>query len=160
MSAAASDPEAQRWLGWPSQALIPESQRARLLATEPGQGRAQPGHIDYSLLAVHRASGLAAGGAGLYVGTQEVGGWLAPDFRARGLGAELFAAIARFGHDHIGLPSVRAGTEPTNVACVAALLAAGFEPAQGPETHQLPDGRTAPASWFRHDSEHSARCRG
>lgn len=160
MYAAASDPEAQRWLGWPGEALIPEPRRRVLLATEPGQGRPQPGHIHYRLLAVHRASGLAAGAVGLYVGTQEVGGWLAPEFRAQGLGAELFAAVARFGHDHIGLTSVRAGTESANIACVEALLAAGFEPAEGTATHHLPDGRTVPASWFQHHTEHAGRCRG
>jgi RimJ/RimL family protein N-acetyltransferase len=109
---------------------------------------------------VDRASGLAAGGAALAPWSLEVGGWLAPGFRGRGLGAELFAAIAQFGHDHLGLAMVLAGVEPANVACVAALLAAGFEPAQGPQTHYLPDGRVIPARWFRHDTGKAARCRG
>jgi len=157
--ATASDPEAQRWLGWPTRVLIPEPRRERLLAMEPGQGRRQSMYLDHLLLAVDRASGLAAGGAGLHVGRLEVGGWLAPGFRSRGLGGELFAAIAQFGHDHLGITTVRAGTEPANVACVAALLAAGFEQAQGPQTHHLPDGRTVPACWFRHDTGQPARCR-
>ena len=53
-----------------------------------------------------------------------------------------------------------AGTEPANAACVAALLAAEFEPDQGPQVHHLHDGRTVPASWFRHDTGQPSRCRG
>lgn len=160
MCAAASDTEAQRWLGWPAGLLVPEPQRDRLLAMEPGHGRSQPRRLDHWLLAVDRASGLAAGGAALVAGSLEVGGSLAPGLRGRGLGAELFAAIAQFGHDHLGITTVRAGTEPANTACVAALLAAGFEPAQGPQTHHLPDGRAVPARWFRHDTGQAAQCQG
>lgn len=116
--------------------------------------------LDQWPLAVDRGSGLAAGGAALHVGSLEVGGWLAPEFRGHGLGAELFAAIAQFGHDHLGITTARAGTEPANVACVAALLAARFEPTQGPQTHHLPDGRAVPACWFRHDTGQPARCQG
>lgn len=159
MQAAASDPEAQRWLGWPARVLVPEPRRDGLLAMKPGRGRRQSLNLDHWwLAAVDRASGLVAGGAGLGAVSLEVGGWLAPGFRGRGLGAELFAAIAQFGHDHLGLTTVRAGTEPANVACVAALLAAGFEPAQGPQTHHLPDGRVVPSCWFRHDAGQPARC--
>ena len=60
----------------------------------------------------------------------------------------------------MSITTVRAGTEPANVACVAALLAAGFESAQGSQTHHLPDGRAVPACWFRHDSGQPARCQG
>ena len=160
MRAAASDPEAQRWLGWPGNQLIPEPERDRLLAMEPRHGRGRPGYLDHWLLAVDRGSGLAAGAAALDVDRLEAGGWLAPAFRGHGLGAELFAAIARFGHDHLGVTRVRAGTEPANVACVAALLAAGFGPAQGPQVHHLPNGRAVPARWFQHDSGPSSRCEG
>lgn len=53
---------------------------------------------------------------------------------------------------------MRAATEPANLACVAALLAAGFEPAAGPEANHLPDGRIVPARWFRHDTDQPVRC--
>lgn len=159
MLAAASDPEAQRWLGWPARVLVPEPRRDELLAMEPGRGQRQSLYLDHwSLVVVDRASGLVAGGAGLGAVSLEVGGWLAPRFRGRGLGAELFAAIAQFGHDHLGIATVRAGTEPANLACAAALLAAGYEPAQGPQTHHLPDGRVVPASWFRRHTGQPARC--
>ena len=63
-----------------------------------------------------------------------------------------------FGHDHLGITSLRAGTDPANVACVAALQAAGFMPAPGPEAHRLPDGRRDPACWFEHITDQPARC--
>ena len=158
--AAGSDPEAQRWLGWTAPLLIPESRRARLLTMEPGRGRPQTMSLTHLLLAVDQASGLAAGGAVLDVGFFRGDGWLAPGFRGRGLGRELFAALAQFGHDHLGLSTVRAGTAEANYACVAALLAAGFEPFQVPHPLYLPDGRVVPARWFRHDTELPARCQG
>lgn len=157
MRAAASDPQAQRWLGWSAESLIPEHERDLLLALEAGCGRSRTEHQHHWLLAVDRASGLAAGGAGLNA-SLEVGGWLAPKFRARGLGAELFAAMAQFGHGHLGITTVRAVTEPANAASVSALLAGGFEAIQGPQTHRLPDGRVIPVRWFRHDTEQPARC--
>jgi RimJ/RimL family protein N-acetyltransferase len=160
MRAAASDPEAQRWLGWPARLLVPEPDRARLLAMEPGQGRGAGGYLDLVLCAVDRASGLVAGGAALDAHSLEAGGWLAPAFRGHGLGRELFAAIAQFGHDHRGMARVTAGTEPANAACVAALLAAEFEPDQGPQVQYLQDGRAVPARWFRHDTGPPSRCRG
>jgi RimJ/RimL family protein N-acetyltransferase len=160
MRAAGSDPEAQRWLGWSENVLIPEPERDRLLAMEPGQGRGAGGYLDLYLLAVDRASGQAAGGGAVHTHSLETGGWLAPAFRGRGLGKELFAALAQFGHDHLGIATVRAGTERGNVACVTALRAAGFEPSEGPQVHHLPDGRTVPACWFRHDSAQPSRCRG
>ena len=32
-------------------------------------------------------------------------GWLTPAFRGRGLGGEIFAAIAQFGHNHLAIAS-------------------------------------------------------
>jgi RimJ/RimL family protein N-acetyltransferase len=110
------------------------------------------------LIAVDKASGRLAGGLGLDRDTGEVGGWLAPGFRGRGLGSSLFAGAAQFGHQHLGLASLTAGTEPGNHACVAGLTSAGFIPAPGPSTHTLPDGRVVPARWFRHEAV-ASRCR-
>lgn len=158
LAATASDPEAQRWLGWPVRQVVPESHRDRLLAMKPGQGRGGPRNLDHWLLAVDRVSGMAAGGVALDAATLEVGGWLAPGFRAHGLGAELFAGIAQFGHSHLGVATVHAGTEQANMACVAALLGAEFQPTEGPAKHRLPDGRIIRARWFRHDAVQPARC--
>jgi len=90
--------------------------------------------------------------------TGEVGGSLAPAFRARGLGAALFAGAAEFAHHHLGIASVLAGTEPENAACIGALTAAGFVPAAGAGAHRLPNGRMVTSRWFRHESVRPARC--
>lgn len=158
MLAAASDPAAQHWLGFSKQDVIPAGRRSRLLAAMPGIGGLldSPGHC--WLIAIDQASGLAAGAASLDLRTLEVGGWLAPRFRGQRLGPELFAAICMLGHDHLGITSLRAGTDPANVACAAALQAARFKPAPGPQEHRLPDGRTVSACWFEHLTGQAARC--
>lgn len=159
MLAAASDPAAQHWLGFSKQDVIRVDRRSSLLAAMPGVGAllASPGQC--WLIAVDQASGLAAGAASVDLRTLECGGWLAPRFRGQRLGPELFVAICMLGHDHLGITSLRAGTNPANVACVAALQAAGFEPTAGPEKHRLPDGRTDRACWFEHITDQPARCR-
>jgi RimJ/RimL family protein N-acetyltransferase len=88
----------------------------------------------------------------------EVGGFLAPRFRGRRLGAELFAGAAQFAHYHLGEEHVYAVTEPANAACVRALLLAGFTPADGPEVRRLPDGRVVPACWFQHATGQPTQC--
>jgi RimJ/RimL family protein N-acetyltransferase len=159
--AAASDPEAQRWFGWRPQDLILEGYRDHFLASRPGRGRPvrepRAGHL--GLIAIDRASGMLAGSVQVGIDTGELGGWLAPPFRSRGLGGELFTGGAFFAHHVLGAGGVRAGTETTNAACIGALRSAGFVPADGPDVHQLPDGRAVFSRWFRHDAEPAARCR-
>lgn len=60
--------------------------------------------------------------------TREIGGWLVPEYRGRGLGAALFTAAAELAHRHLGIAAVRAGTHPGNAACIGALTAAGHDP--------------------------------
>lgn len=159
MEAAASDPEAQRWLGWPPGGLVLDPYRERLLARPVGRGRPYRGAEMVFLIAVDLASGRLAGAVGVTPGeTYEVGGWLAPGFRGHGLGGELFGAVASFAHRHLGVTGVVAGTETVNVASARALLSAGFVPAPGPDTHRLPDGRVIPSRWLRHDDEQPATC--
>jgi RimJ/RimL family protein N-acetyltransferase len=160
VSASASDAEAQRWLGWTAEYLIPEHHRENILARRPGRGRPgrKPNGGSWFLIAIDRASGRPAGAVGVQDDAGEVGGWLAPGFRSRGLGAELFAGAAVFGHHILGAAIVRAGTETTNAACIGALLSAGFRPADGPDVYELPDGRVVPSRWFRHDVERPGRC--
>lgn len=58
-------------------------------------------------------------------GGPETGGYLAPDYRGRGIGRTLFATGLVLAHDHLGLPRVRAGAEVGNVASARSLQAAG-----------------------------------
>ncbi|WP_424923419.1 GNAT family N-acetyltransferase [Actinocrispum wychmicini] len=157
----ASDDAAQRWLGWLPRDIVREQHRAAYLAQRPGQGSRRwsnsPGQ--WLLVAIHHASDRIAGGVVLDKVRHEVGGWLAPAFRARGLGRELFEGAAIFAHHHLGVATVRAGTEVANTACVGALTSAGFIEDTGPDHHQLPNGRTVSARWFRHDAEYPTTCR-
>jgi RimJ/RimL family protein N-acetyltransferase len=162
--AAGSDPQAQQWLGWHHRQLQPDPYRERLLAGKPRRGRIpyKPPGSQY-LIAVDPESGHLAGSIAYYAdtdhqGTGEIGGCLAPRFRGRGLGVSLFAGAAIFAHQHLGIGSVTAGTEPGNIACVAALTSAGFIPASGPGSHTLPNGRVVPALWFRHETARPTTC--
>lgn len=159
MSAAASDLQAQRWLGWTGPAVIPERDRQRLLARPAGRGALSPARARGYIVAIDPATGQVAGAAGHDGATGEVGGWLAPRYRGHGLGSSLFAGVAEFAHQHLGIPSVTAGTETGNAACIAALVSAGFIPVAGPDTHPLPDGRVIPCRWFRHTSSRPATCK-
>lgn len=158
--AAASDALAQRWLGWRADELMPERDAERILARPPGEGRPVLLPDECWLIAVERASGRFAGAVSVHRGTCEIGGHLAPRFRGCGLGSELFAGTARFAHQHLGMPVITAGTARGNVACVAALISAGFVSAPGAASHTLPDGRVIAARWFSHASAHPAQCAG
>jgi RimJ/RimL family protein N-acetyltransferase len=161
MAAAASDPQAQRWLGWLPDQLILDPYRERFLALKPGKGRPLRIHIgpEPFLIAVEKAREQLAGAIGFDRATGEVGGWLSPSYRSRGFGTELFTGAVLFVHHHLGEHSVRAGTETTNSAAAAALRSAGFHPTTGPNMHELPDGRAIPSLWFRHDTDQPGRCR-
>ena len=162
MNAAASDPEAQRWLGWNKEAVIKDSLRDSLLARQPGRGRvvATETMALWDLIAVDEATGLLAGSVGGNRRNGQVGGSLAPRFRGHHLGTELFAGAVQFVHYHLGEEHVYAGAEPANTAAVHALLAAGFTPIDGPASHRLPDGGAVPARWFQHVTGQTARCAG
>jgi RimJ/RimL family protein N-acetyltransferase len=160
MYAAASDPQAQRWLGWTGPAVIPQWELEHQLARTAGRGRAFPRVLGPGryLVAIDPAPGRVAGAFAVDGNTGEVGGWLAPRYRGRGLGSGLFAGAAEFAHQHLGIPSVTAGTEISNAACIAALASAGFIRAAGPDTQTLPDGRVVPVRWFRHESAYPTVC--
>ncbi|WKD36715.1 GNAT family N-acetyltransferase [Streptomyces xanthophaeus] len=177
-AAAGADADAQRWFGWiPDSIVTPETathllgihdgNRAERLRAFPKAVRREliqpvvlPGPAEEQrLLAVDPATGLVAGMSSLTPDRHgAIGIWLAPAFRGRGLGTELVAATARFGHEHLGLDSVRAGTESSNHRCRGALSAAGFVPDDGPALHTLPDGRVVDSAWYRHEAAGTARC--
>lgn len=159
--AGAIDPQAQRWLGWTRQDVQWAGRWAYLLDVTPGTGgkpvRAREGErID--LVATDPAGEWLAGSISFDGETGEVGGWLVPRFRGRGLGGALFAGAAEFAHQHLGVASVIAGTDAGNAACTGALSVAGFTPVDGPEARTLPDGRVSRSCWFRHESGQPSRC--
>jgi RimJ/RimL family protein N-acetyltransferase len=162
MMAAASDSQAQRWLGWSAEHVVAEEAIEGLLTLRAGEGRpiSRAPEDHWYLAAVEWATGRLAGAVGCDPDGHELGGWLAPRYRGRGLGRELFGGAASFAHQHLGVGSVIAGTEVSNAACIAALVSAGFIPDAGPPTYQLPDGRVVPTQWLRHDAADPARCDG
>ena len=163
MAAAASDPQAQHWLGWTDQFVQQARQWTGLLEMEPGEGGSLARALDrreMRLAAIDPSGRRLAGSIRFDRDTGEIGGSLAPAFRGRGLGAALFAGAAEFAHHHLGIAGVLAGTETENTACIGALTAAGFIPAAGPATHALEDGRVITARWFRHESVRPALCAG
>ncbi|WP_165965925.1 GNAT family protein [Actinomadura sp. 7K534] len=153
--ALGSDPEAQRWLGWAPEDIMPEDERDHLLAAPVGAGRSRFGlpsrRVELGMLAIDPEYGLPAGAFFLTPESEarcELGGYLAPRYRGRGLGAELFAAGLALAQQHLHFTEVRAGVEPENVACARSLWRAGLDPADGPETHVLQDGRVIPSAWY------------
>lgn len=165
-TACGSDEEAQRWLGWEDGHVVgPEATRAALVAT-PAEGKEFPNEpvlphfwrlvaIDPRTLAIAGEVGIT----GVPGEPPQVGGWLAPAYRGRGLGRELFAAGLALGHEHIGIKVLRAGAEASNTPSRRSLEAAGFHPIPGTPTHKLPNGRTIAACWYEHAGP-AARCRG
>ncbi|MEU9345441.1 GNAT family protein [Streptomyces sp. NPDC048278] len=183
-AAAASDPEAQRWLGWGDIIVADADVRAALLRLRPGDigdtggtGAPPTSRLLQNLLArpfephvgdgaevlvgVRLDDGRYAGCTMLHPDTGEIGGWLAPEARGLGLGAELFRAAAVLGHGHLGMRTVRAGHEPENTASGRALAKAGFVAADGPPRHTLPNGREIDARWLeRTTTTPLTHCRG
>lgn len=172
--AAASDPEAQRWLGW-DEGIMSAHVREAVLQLRPGdpdsrlpspvarrlvagafEPRPDQGEL---LIAVSVDDGRYAGAASLDAGTGQIGGWLAPHARGRGLGSELFGAAVLLGHAHLGLQTVRAGHESANTASARTLAYVGFVADDGPPRHTLPNGRETEARWLRHTAP-ASRCRG
>jgi RimJ/RimL family protein N-acetyltransferase len=147
-------------MGWPPEVVVREDHRAALLAQRPGRGMPWTDR-DHTrvLVAIDRAADRIAGAILVNEERQEIGGWLAPAYRARGLGRELFQGAAALVHHHLGIATVRAGTDVANTACVGALTSAGFVATEGPTDHRLPDGRVTQAQWFRHDTDQPTTCR-
>jgi RimJ/RimL family protein N-acetyltransferase len=162
--ACASDDDAQRWPGWVDD-ICPEAGRAALIASH-ADGLEQPGRPVLSLpgrmIAIDPEQMAVIGDVGITAKQAEpphIGGWLAPSYRGRGLGRELFTAALDLGHRHLGIEVLRAGAETSNTASRRSLEAAGFLPARGTANHRLPDGRTVPTCWYEHIAS-TSRCRG
>jgi RimJ/RimL family protein N-acetyltransferase len=159
--AAASDPEAQRWLEWPDKFIVPASKRERWLSRRPCLGPLLPSSADpdsINLVAIDPKAGRIAGMVSMRWTDRDIGGYLAPAYRGRGLGTVLFAGATQLAHDHLGIQTVWAGAHPANAASIGALIAAGFVPVAGPRTHIQPNGRVIPARWFGHARKQLTHC--
>ncbi|MBR7828535.1 GNAT family N-acetyltransferase [Actinospica sp. MGRD01-02] len=163
--AGASDDEAQRWLGWEQKDVCPEPHRATLLSASVNEGDRPERSVDAAFwaliaidpgrLAIAGLVGFVHSPDGLY---NHVGGHLAPQYRGRGLGRELFAAALVLGHQHLGIEVIRAGAESSNIASRKSLEAAGFRPVHGAPAHSLPNGRVIAACWYEHAAR-ASKCR-
>jgi RimJ/RimL family protein N-acetyltransferase len=83
-----------------------------------------------TLAATDRASGAFLGTTMLFgfepSGRAEVGFWLGPTARGRGLGAATIALTLRWGFDELGLTRIEGLTAPANAACRGAMARAGM----------------------------------
>ncbi|MET8632305.1 GNAT family protein [Streptomyces sp. NPDC004074] len=172
--AAASDPEAQRWLGWDEHIMTDPKLREVYVHLRPGDIDSRSSYPAVrrllshpveprpdkavALIGVRVDDGRYAGFTELDPDTGQIGGWLAPHARGQGLGVELFGAAASLGHTHLGLRTVRAGHEPANTASARALAGAGFVADDGPPRHTLPNGREIDACWLRHTAPGPTSC--
>ncbi|HEX3425726.1 MAG TPA: GNAT family N-acetyltransferase [Acidimicrobiales bacterium] len=82
--------------------------------------------------------------------TCETGSWLGPGWRRHGLGVEELTAVLQFVEGYLSYTTVVAGTEATNLAARRQYERCGFVVVARPDKllHQLPDGRTVPATWL------------
>jgi RimJ/RimL family protein N-acetyltransferase len=79
----------------------------------------------------------------------ELGWWLGPQARGRGLGRESLPLVLGYVHDHLGVGIVVMGTTTTNVRALAQITATGAE-CVGEAPHLLPNGSVAESRWFEH----------
>lgn len=161
--AAASDAAAQRWIGWAPEAIVPKSDRAKFLSVVPGTGPDRDWPDSACLLAIHRKANRCAGMVTISRDPgqwPELGGWLAPAFRGKGLGAELFRAGLLLSHGHLGLSRIRAAAEVANMGSRRALRAAGFEIVDGPAAYPLQNGRVMSPCWYEHEMLDVRKCAG
>lgn len=160
MAALASDPEAQQWLGWRSKEVLTPKRISAARKAIPG-GEYLSWTKPPFRFTVEVEPGTVAGQVVLQsqYGFWHLGISLAPELRGQGHGRRALRAATAFLHRHLGLPQVRAGTHPDNLATRRALTAAGFEPTDGPSEHPLPCGRVSPTLWYAHSETPTAKCR-
>lgn len=158
---AAADEEAQHWLGWRADQLIPPGAERELARRVRGDAPGAPhDEGDGSVFLAAFVGPDYVGGLQLApvvgtdyavvagAGAMSLGGVVVAAVRGRGIGTRMFALGAAYAHDELGAPQVAAACPAAHGASRQALLNAGFSPADGPAEHVLPDGRVIAALWF------------
>jgi RimJ/RimL family protein N-acetyltransferase len=79
----------------------------------------------------------------------EVGWWLAPQTRTKGIGQASLRAVLDHVHRGIGAPVARMGTTHDNVRAIRQIEAVAAVRV-GETDHTLPDGRTVKGWWYHH----------
>ncbi len=143
------DEEVRRWHGY-ADSDIDTWRTALVLVTR----RRQPPGCPRWLFAAERSSGAFAGSYKVHSVSKdgadaELGWWMAPGARGRGLGRESLAMVLDYIHDHLGIASVWMATDEANARAIAQIEAVGavFE---GLRPHELPNGSKVPSRWYLH----------
>jgi RimJ/RimL family protein N-acetyltransferase len=158
-----SDPDAQKWLGWPAEDLV--TGPARVFANQPI--RTQIGVIPpmphfLSFTAIDRRTYDVAGSITIHRhgSIPMAGGMMRKDYRGKGFGTEAMRIVRRLAHRHFGIATLTAGSERGHLASERWLRASGFTAVPGPRTHVLPNGREVESMWWQSADKHAKRrCR-
>jgi RimJ/RimL family protein N-acetyltransferase len=161
---AASEPEAQQWLGWRPEELAQDELGLRADPLDGGQQVVRLS-LDFLFFAgIERTTGDLVAGIQVYRandGSRAVGGTVSRPYRGKGYGREALAVVCELAHRHFGIARLTAGCEATNLASRAWLTSCGFRQTAGPATHVLPNGRQIDSLWWeRTDPRAKSRCMG
>ena len=95
-----------------------------------------------------------AGFAGIYFihiadsgTTAQVGWWLGPRSRGRGLGRESLRLVTVYVHRHLAVPVLAMGTSVDNAPALAQIASTGAAHVRT-APHELPNGKVVDALWF------------
>jgi RimJ/RimL family protein N-acetyltransferase len=130
LAAAWAEPEVARWTAVPR---LPQNRdraaAARWIDGEP-ERRSRRLALDLVVGSPDDGGRTVLGEVGLTRfderGRAELGFWLAPPARGRGLATEAVTAVTRWAHTDLGLTRVWARTEPANARAAMVLVRAGF----------------------------------
>lgn len=126
LAAICRDPEIARWTA------VPEpygEEDARAYFARAAQDRREGRELSHAL--VHPADGTLLGSMGLMVNSEhatgEVGYYLAPEARGRGVATRALRLLSRWGIEELGLARIEVLAHPDNVGSQQVALRAGFQ---------------------------------
>jgi RimJ/RimL family protein N-acetyltransferase len=157
----ASEPQAQRWLGWRREHLRPTRVGPTAKPLDHPYGIFQPGLGFLFFAAVNRQNMHVIAGFSIDASTpagHTVGGVVHHDYRHQGYGREALREVCTLAHRHFGIAQLHAVCESTNAASQRWLASCGFVAAEGPAIHTLPNGRLIDSLWWRRTDPHPVRC--